>query len=89
MLTLLKCHATRSLEQNRTKARGILISKLDQHYNQEQSKVQQKVDKIRKQKQKSRQRALKKYGDTKLKDSITPKPYETAQNDSELSWSLW
>jgi protein subunit release factor B len=85
VLTLFKCHATRSLEQNRTKARSILISKLDQYYNQEQSKVQQKIDKIRKKKQKSRQRALKKYGDPKLKDSVSPKPNETSQNDSELS----
>eukprot|EP01114_Cavostelium_apophysatum_P012064 TRINITY_DN2675_c0_g1_i2.p1 TRINITY_DN2675_c0_g1~~TRINITY_DN2675_c0_g1_i2.p1 ORF type:complete len:183 (+),score=36.70 TRINITY_DN2675_c0_g1_i2:111-659(+) len=55
-----KNHETRHLNQNRQLARKTLISKLDEAINGEQSKKQQEIAKIRKQKQKQRSRALKK-----------------------------
>ena len=51
------CQEQRSLYMNRKIARKILKEKLDIHFNEELSKTIQKWDKVRKQKQKKKQRS--------------------------------
>ncbi|CAG8759505.1 14415_t:CDS:2, partial [Acaulospora morrowiae] len=57
-----QCQQTRSLQQNRSIARKIMIHKLDNYFNGDLSKSAVKRDKIKKRETKRRKRAKEKYG---------------------------
>lgn len=63
--TAVKCHATRSLAENRTLARKILQSKLDDLLNGPKSKSAVRTKRVQKSKAKTRKRAAEKYGHVK------------------------
>ena len=62
--TIVKCHATRSLAENRRIARQIMQGRLEELVLGPASKNAKRAAKIRKQKAKTRRRAAVKYGDT-------------------------
>jgi hypothetical protein len=57
-----RCHATRSREQNRSRARRILAEKIDELRNGDSSVRAQARDRARRKSSKARSRARKKYG---------------------------
>eukprot|EP01138_Halocafeteria_seosinensis_P001715 gb/GECG01001758.1/.p1 GENE.gb/GECG01001758.1/~~gb/GECG01001758.1/.p1 ORF type:complete len:174 (+),score=13.38 gb/GECG01001758.1/:1-522(+) len=58
---VVSCHQTRSLEQNRKIARRKLLERLDVYYNGTNSKLEQKIRKVQKNKAKKRKRAMQKH----------------------------
>ncbi|KAF9197669.1 hypothetical protein BGZ49_001782 [Haplosporangium sp. Z 27] len=58
---VVQCQATRSLPQNRKLARRILIDRLDEYYNGDQSKRGKKAEKIRQRKMRMARKSAKKY----------------------------
>ncbi|KAF0452397.1 peptidyl-tRNA hydrolase domain protein [Gigaspora margarita] len=65
------CQQTRSLQQNRSIARKIMIEKLDDYYNGDQSKSAIKREIARKKEAKRRKRAREKYGTTNSKEETS------------------
>ncbi|CAG8478557.1 RF-1 domain-containing protein [Gigaspora rosea] len=65
------CQQTRSLQQNRSIARKIMIEKLDDYYNGDQSKSAIKREIARKREAKRRKRAREKYGATNSKEETS------------------
>lgn len=61
----------RELTNNRKEARKLLTLQLDKLYNGHNSKIEQKIDKLKKQKRNRNRKALKKYGKVEdIKDEL-------------------
>ncbi|XP_018412739.1 PREDICTED: probable peptide chain release factor C12orf65 homolog, mitochondrial [Nanorana parkeri] len=63
---VVKCHQTRSLETNRTKARGILREKVDVFYKGENSDVVKEKEEARREKQEKKKKAQENLARKKL-----------------------